>query len=46
MVGCRETRLRFDLDTDAAQDERDQLLKLTKRHCVMYETKKTSRLQR
>ena len=27
MVGCRETRLRFDLDTDAAQDERFQTVK-------------------
>jgi hypothetical protein len=45
MVGCRETHLRFDLDTDAAQDERAPLLKLTKRHWVVYQTKKTSRLQ-
>ena len=34
-VGFREIRLRFDLDTDAAQDKLDQLLKLTERYCVV-----------
>jgi uncharacterized OsmC-like protein len=37
-VGFREIRLRFDLDTDAAQDKLDQLLKLTERYCVVYQT--------
>jgi uncharacterized OsmC-like protein len=37
-VGFREIRLRFDLDTDAPQDELDQLLKLTERYCVVYQT--------
>ena len=33
-----QIRLRFDLDTDAAQDRLDQLLKLTERYCVVYQT--------
>jgi len=37
-VGFREIRLRFDLVTDAAQDKLDQLLKLTERYCVVYQT--------
>jgi uncharacterized OsmC-like protein len=40
-VGLREIRLRFDLDTDAAQDKLDQLLKLTERYCVVYQTIKS-----
>jgi uncharacterized OsmC-like protein len=37
-VGFAQIRLRFDLDTDAAQDKLDQLLKLTERYCVVYQT--------
>lgn len=37
-VGFAEIRLRFDVDTDAAQDKLDQLLKLTERYCVVYQT--------
>jgi uncharacterized OsmC-like protein len=37
-VGFREIRLRFDLETDATQDKLDQLLKLTERYCVVYQT--------
>ena len=37
-VGFRAIRLRFDLDTDAPQDRLDQLLKLTERYCVVYQT--------
>jgi uncharacterized OsmC-like protein len=37
-VGFREIRLRFDVDTDASQDRLDQLLKLTERYCVVYQT--------
>ena len=37
-VGFAEIRLRFDLDTDAAQEKLDQLLKLTERYCVVYQT--------
>ena len=40
-VGFREIRLRFDLDTDASQDKLDQLLKLTERYCVVYQTIKS-----
>ena len=39
-VGFREIRLRFDLDTAAPQDKLDQLLKLTERYCVVYQTVK------
>jgi uncharacterized OsmC-like protein len=37
-VGFAAIRLRFDLDTDAPQDRLDQLLKLTERYCVVYQT--------
>ncbi|MGB3387585.1 MAG: OsmC family protein [Pseudaminobacter sp.] len=37
-VGFAEIRLRFDVDTDAEQDKLDQLLKLTERYCVVYQT--------
>jgi uncharacterized OsmC-like protein len=37
-VGFREIRLRFDVDTDAPADKLDQLLKLTERYCVVYQT--------
>jgi uncharacterized OsmC-like protein len=37
-VGFAQIRLRFDLDTDASQDKLDQLLKLTERYCVVYQT--------
>src|SRR5918998_2073511 len=37
-VGFRSIRLRFDLDTDAPQDKLDQLLKLTERYCVVFQT--------
>jgi len=37
-VGFREIRLRFDLDTDVPQNKLDQLLKLTERYCVVYQT--------
>jgi uncharacterized OsmC-like protein len=37
-VGFRAIRLRFDLDTDAPQERLDQLLKLTERYCVVYQT--------
>ena len=37
-VGFAQIRLRFDLDTDAGQDKLDQLLKLTERYCVVYQT--------
>jgi uncharacterized OsmC-like protein len=37
-VGFAEIRLKFSLDTDAPQDKLDQLLKLTERYCVVYQT--------
>jgi uncharacterized OsmC-like protein len=37
-VGFAEIRLRFDLDADAPQEKLDQLLKLTERYCVVYQT--------
>ncbi len=37
-VGFAPIRLRFDLDTDAPLDKLDQLLKLTERYCVVYQT--------
>ena len=40
-VGFRQIRLRFDLDTEAPQDKLDQLLKLTERYCVVYQTIKS-----
>ena len=40
-VGFRDIRLTFDVDTDAPQDKLDQLLKLTERYCVVYQTIKS-----
>jgi uncharacterized OsmC-like protein len=40
-VGFRQIRLRFDVETDAAQDKLDQLLKLTERYCVVFQTIKS-----
>jgi uncharacterized OsmC-like protein len=40
-VGFREIRLRFDVATDAPQEKLDQLLKLTERYCVVYQTIKS-----
>ena len=37
-VGFAQIRLRFNVDTDAPQDKLDQLLKLTERYCVVYQT--------
>jgi uncharacterized OsmC-like protein len=41
-VGFADIRLRFDVDTDVPQDKLDQLLKLTERYCVVYQTLKSS----
>ena len=40
-VGFEQIRLRFDVDSDAPQDKLDQLLKLTERYCVVYQTIKS-----
>src|SRR6202451_329722 len=37
-VGFADIRLKFELDTDAPQDQLDTLLKLTERYCVVYQT--------
>jgi uncharacterized OsmC-like protein len=37
-VGFASIRLRFDVDTDAPREKLDQLLKLTERYCVVYQT--------
>jgi len=37
-VGFAQIRLTFDVDTDAPQEKLDQLLKLTERYCVVYQT--------
>ncbi len=40
-VGFKQIRLHFEVDTDAPQDKLDQLLKLTERYCVVYQTLKS-----
>ncbi len=37
-VGFRDIRLSFELDTDASDDQLAQLLRLTERYCVVYQT--------
>jgi uncharacterized OsmC-like protein len=37
-VGFRDIRLRFELDTDADEEQLASLLKLTERYCVVYQT--------
>ncbi len=37
-IGFRAIRLHFELDTDAAEDQRATLLKLTERYCVVFQT--------
>jgi uncharacterized OsmC-like protein len=37
-VGFRAIRLAFELDTDAPKEKLDQLLKLTERYCVVFQT--------
>lgn len=37
-VGFKAIRLRFELETDADQDQLDTLLKLTERYCVVFQT--------
>jgi uncharacterized OsmC-like protein len=37
-VGFKEIRLHFDLDTDASQEQLADLLRLTERYCVVYQT--------
>jgi uncharacterized OsmC-like protein len=37
-VGFRDIRLSFDLDTEASEEQLAQLIKLTERYCVVYQT--------
>jgi uncharacterized OsmC-like protein len=37
-VGFQKIRLRFDLDTDASEEQIATLLRLTERYCVVYQT--------
>jgi uncharacterized OsmC-like protein len=37
-VGFTAIRLSFELDTDASPDQRDTLLRLTERYCVVFQT--------
>jgi uncharacterized OsmC-like protein len=37
-VGFQQIRLRFDLETDASEEQLATLLKLTERYCVVYQT--------
>jgi uncharacterized OsmC-like protein len=37
-VGFRAIRLRFVVETDVSREKLDQLLKLTERYCVVYQT--------
>jgi uncharacterized OsmC-like protein len=37
-VGFQQIRLRFELDTDASEEQLDTLLRLTERYCVVYQT--------
>jgi uncharacterized OsmC-like protein len=37
-VGFREIRLRFDLDTDASEEQKRKLVELTERYCVVLQT--------
>ncbi len=37
-VGFREIRLKFDLDTDAGEEQKKKLIELTERYCVVLQT--------
>lgn len=37
-VGFSDVRLRFELDTDATPAQRDRLIELTERYCIVYQT--------
>ena len=37
-VGFREIRLRFELDTDASEEQKRKLIELTERYCVVLQT--------
>jgi uncharacterized OsmC-like protein len=37
-IGFQEIQLHFDLDTDATPEQLENLLRLTRRYCVVYQT--------
>jgi uncharacterized OsmC-like protein len=37
-VGFKQIRLQFDLDTEASEEQRANLIRLTERYCVVYQT--------
>ncbi len=37
-LGFAQINLRFEVDSDVPQEKLDQLLKLTERYCVVYQT--------
>jgi len=37
-VGFREIRLKFDLDSDASEEQLEKLIELTERYCVVMQT--------
>jgi len=37
-VGFKEIRLRFDIDSEASQEQFHQLIELTERYCVVFQT--------
>ena len=41
-VGFSDVRLRFDLDVDATPKQREKLIELTERYCVVYQTLRQS----
>ena len=41
-VGLRNIRLKISLDTDAAPEQKQKLLELTERYCVVYQTLRNS----
>ncbi len=41
-VGFSDIRLQFEIDTDATEEQRANLLRLTERYCVIYQTLKNS----
>lgn len=41
-VGFQRIRLRFELDTDASEEQLENLMRLTERYCVVYQTLQTA----
>jgi uncharacterized OsmC-like protein len=37
-VGFKQIRLHFEMDTDASEEQRANLIRLTERYCVVYQT--------